>query len=284
MDKKLKRKKNLVISATNFTEGGPLTILLDSVNSAINFLGPSWRVFALINNRELLNLKNVKIIEIKKPKKSWLYRLFYEYFIFNIISKKIQPDLWLSLHDITPTVKTRRLAVYCHNPSPFYKVKFLDVFLDLRFVLFNFFYIMIYSINIKKNDIIIVQQEWIRSKFRHIFNLNNILVAHPVQYDSNFFGESDSIKRNISHIINRSSEDKVIFLYPSLPRVFKNIQTICDAGILLPKSIQCKIEIRLTINGFENRYSKYLYKKYSTYDFIKFMGIQDRSSMIHQYK
>ena len=41
-----------------------------------------------------------------------------------------------------------------------------------------------YKINIKSNNYVIVQQEWIRKKFEETFGINNVIVALPVSEDS----------------------------------------------------------------------------------------------------
>ena len=69
----------LVISAVNFTEGGPLTVLLDAVKAAEeNF--PKWDITVLVNNAGIIRSDRVSVLEFPYAKKSWLIRLFYEWF------------------------------------------------------------------------------------------------------------------------------------------------------------------------------------------------------------
>ena len=71
--------------------------------------------------------------------------------IHHFLSKRMRPYLWLSLHDITPNVSAERLAVYCHNPSPFYKVRNDELFLDKKFTLFTWFYKYLSQVLINHN-------------------------------------------------------------------------------------------------------------------------------------
>ena len=75
----------------------------------------------MISKKEIFeDTKKIKFVEFPKAKKSWLIRCWYEYYYFNKLSKQLKPYLWLSLHDMTPNVESERLAVYCHNPTPFF--------------------------------------------------------------------------------------------------------------------------------------------------------------------
>ena len=175
-------KKLIVISAINFRSGGPLSILHDLLNYLDNSLTNSYRIIALVHSKSVTpNTKNISYIEFPKSTTSYLYRLYYEYIYFYKLSMKLEPYLWLSLHDITPRVNTSIQAVYCHNPSPFYKYKLRkkDFFLDLNFLFQNYFYKFIYRINIKRNNFVVVQQHWIKEEFKKMFDLKNIIVANP---------------------------------------------------------------------------------------------------------
>jgi hypothetical protein len=147
-------KKVIIVSAVNLTQAGPLTVLQECLKYLSDNLADKYRVIALVNKKELFDLANIEYLEFPKSKKSWLNRLFYEYYYFRKISEQYRPDLWLSLHDMTPNVCAKRLAVYCHNASAFYNLSLQEASLDVRFTLFNLFYKYLYLINIKKNDFI----------------------------------------------------------------------------------------------------------------------------------
>ncbi|OJI04848.1 glycosyltransferase [Polynucleobacter sp. MWH-Adler-W8] len=265
-------KKRVVISAVNFTEGGPLTVLLDSLRSAVEVLGSNWQIFAIVSKKELIKGLEVNLIEFPKSKRSWLVRIWLEYWYFKKLSKQLQPDLWLSLHDISPRVEARRQAVYCHNPSIFYRVSFREAMYEPKFLLFNLFYKYLYRINIYRNDFVIVQQDWIRSAFRKIYGCKNIVVAHPV-----------GIIFNDESLPQKTPSSKIIFIYPALPRVFKNFDILCEAVASLPPVILDNIELRMTIDGSENRYARGLVERYRTVSGLRFIGRQGVEDMKKQY-
>ncbi|MDE3208962.1 MAG: glycosyltransferase family 1 protein, partial [Pseudomonadota bacterium] len=174
------QKPRLVISAINILDGGPLTVLKECVANAISSLRDQWEIIVLVHHRSLIEESGVTIIEFPASKRSWLTRLYYEWWHFNKLSKTLAPDIWLSLHDITPRVKAGIQAVYCHNPAAFYKISLHEAWLEPRFLLFNLFYQYLYKAFIKRNRYIIVQQEWLRQEFKKRYKVHDIIVAHPV--------------------------------------------------------------------------------------------------------
>lgn len=146
----------IVISAVNFTEGGPLTVLRECLASAAAVLPVEWELVALVHHAELIDEPRVRLISIPSAKKSWFHRLYWEWFGFKRISRELKPVLWLSLHDITPRVLAKRQAVYCHNPSPFYRISLREALLEPKFFLFNQLYALLYRVLIHRNFCVIV--------------------------------------------------------------------------------------------------------------------------------
>ena len=266
------KKKLIIISAINLRSGGPLSILHDCLNYLDFALTNSYKVVALIHSNSIApKTKNIHYIEFPKSASCYLFRLYYEYFYFYRLSKDLNPYVWLSLHDTSPRVNTIIQAVYCHNPSPFYKITKKDFFLDKNFALQSLLYKFIYLINIKKNNYVIVQQNWIKKEFKKAFKLKNIIVAKP---DTNL---------PVLNNIQKNRNDKKIFFYPSFPRVFKNFEVICKAVTQIDEKYKNLFEVYLTINGNENKYSQMLYKKYQNVKNIKFIGFQSREKVFKIY-
>ena len=103
-----KALKKIVVSAVNFTEGGPLSILKECLEYLSTNLTGTYEIIALVNDKHLFGYENIKFYLFPRAKKSWLAclltRLYYEYIYFLSFSKKVKPFLWLSLHDITTNV------------------------------------------------------------------------------------------------------------------------------------------------------------------------------------
>jgi hypothetical protein len=172
-------KKKIVVSAINLTEMGPLSILRDVLQYLSLNQSQEFEIVALVHRRDLFDIPNVTFIEFPAAKSSYLLRLYYELVSFNGLSRKQKPYLWLSLHDITPNVKAERRVVYCHNPSPFLKLRWKDAILNPHRALYTWLYTYVYRHNIKKNNFVIVQQDWIRDEFERRYKVDNVIVAYP---------------------------------------------------------------------------------------------------------
>lgn len=266
--------KKLVICAPNIIDGGPLTVLNESIETAlINF--PNTKIFVIANNKKLIDnqfKKNIEIIEFPHSKKSWISRIRHEFFIFNKLSISLGVDVWFSLQDITSIVKAKYQLVYCHCPIPFYQLNLKDIYLEPSSLVRNLFYNIIYRLNIHRNDSIVVQQEWLRKKFKEMTGHENIIVAKPIVNRQVYL--SDKVK----------TKKKYIFIYPTLARFHKNIELLCEAVKLIDRNRYSEFEVKITINGRENRYAKYIRKNYSNIKEINFIGFQSRIKMKELYK
>lgn len=267
--------RKIVISGININQGGALSILKDCLDYINNKLTNKYKIIVLVHNKSLfkeLSIENkIEFIEFEDSKKSWIKRCYYEYFYFKKLSRKLKPYLWLSLHDITPNVETEKLAVYCHNPTPFYKMKIKDIKYDRKVYLFSKLYKYLYKINIKRNDYVIVQQDWIRKKFEEMYKIKNIIVAPPEK------------KYLIQKSNNKNKVEENTFFYPSFPRIFKNFEIICKAVQLLEKKGIKNFKVYLTIDGTENLYSKEIVEKYKNLKCIEFLGLLTREEVFEYY-
>jgi glycosyltransferase involved in cell wall biosynthesis len=243
------------------------------VSAALSTLSTEWEIVVMVHDSALIqDSARLVIYEFPNAKASWVIRLYYEWYKFNQISKAIKPTFWLSLHDITPFVLAGQQAVYCHNPAPFVKITSSEAWFEPKILLFNLFYRYLYGFGIARNKFVIVQQDWIRSRFQKMFSVSNVIVAYP------------QIGRASLSQPPRERSKACVFIYPALPRVLKNIEMICEAvRILNSQGIEGFI-VNLTLDGKENRYARWLYKKYSFLPEISFIGLQNKQQMIDKYK
>lgn len=267
----MKTKPIFVVSGINLFQGGPLSIYYDFLNEVLEEkLYEKYNIIAFVYKRELFRKyeKNITVVELPKSRKNYIFRLWYEYFYFNKVSSKVDVDVWLSLHDITPRVKAKKLYTYCHNPSPFMKKDLSKIRYSLTNVLFSFFYKFLYRINIKSNEAIIVQQDWMRKEFMHMYPVKNVIVARP------------NVKFEYSFKPLEKNNKKTVFIYAAFPRFFKNFEVICEAVSVLERN---DFEVWFTIDGKENKYSKDIYKKYKNLKQIKWLGLLSREEIFERY-
>lgn len=268
-------KPRIVLSGPNFFEGGPLTVFQDSLRALASTFGDRYDIFAIVHRRDLFPIEGINYIEAAHTRRSWLHRLKFEYREASAICRELQPDIWLSMHDITPTVEAKVRAVYCHNPAPFYSMSWREIGIDWTFTLFNLLYRYLYGIGIHNNQFVIVQQQWMRNEFLARYpGLKTVIVAHP-DLPENFTKPG---KRPVDHA-NRPFR----FFYPSFSRSFKNIERILEAVAVLETESAVPFELLLTINGSENRYAQTLYKRFQGLRSVHWLGSQPREKILDLY-
>lgn len=268
--------KTIVVSAVNLNVGGTLTILQECLSYLSTMAkNKGYRIVALVHKKELALYANIEYIEIPWSKKRWTNRLWCEYVTMRKISKQLAPiSLWLSLHDTTPNVIAERQVVYCHNPFPFFRWRWKDIIYNYKIVLFAWFSYFIYRINIKKNDYVIVQQEWIRKAFEEMLPISRskIIVAPP---KSTF----------IKPIQAQKDRDNIYtFFFASSPNIHKNFELICQAAQLLEEAIgKGRFRVVLTVKGTENSYAQWLHKQWGEVDSIVFHGFMEKETLYNHY-
>lgn len=270
----MSKKRTIVISGINITEAGPLSVMKDLLAVFSENKNDFTELIVLVHDKALYDYDNITYLEFPKSKKSWFLRLYYEYFYFKKLSLELKPDYWISMHDMTPNVVCNNRYVYCHNATPYYSPTWKDWLFGSRASLFSLFYIFLYSINIKKNTGVIVQQDWFRKALVKRFKLNNVIVAYP--------DIKTNISKGIEFIKNKGKAKKIFF--PSYPRSFKNVEIICEAYKKLSQQEQENLEVFLTLDNTLNSYASYIYKKYNNLKNINFIGLQTREKVFDFYE
>lgn len=266
------RRKTLVISAVNLVEGGTLKVLKDCVEVAATTLS-DWRIVVLAHRRELVTTPGIEVVELPYIKPSWLRRLWAEWHQFKALSASYQTDLWLALHDITPRVRARRQAVYCHNAAPFWQPKWRDAWYGPDYWLFATFYGLVYRAFMGRNHAVIVQQEWVREQFRKRYDAPNVIVARP---------ELPGAQPVAAPV--RKAGQAPVFFYASLPRCFKNFEVIGEALQRLEADPRWIGQVRWTLSGDENRYTRWLKRRFGHLKSLQWLGLQTREQMQQHYR
>lgn len=269
-------KPLIVLSGVNFTGMGPLSVMQEAVQAAADHFADTHEVVALVHRKDLFQVPGVTLLEFPEVKRSWLRRLKFEYLDVSRLSRDWNVDLWLSMHDITPTVVAKRRAVYCHNPSPFYPFRAADLRRDLGFALFTLFYRFLYRINIHANDFVVVQQDWMRNAFRRMYGLANVVVAHPAVAPRRSTTEPPAQTGSAAAVCR--------FFYPCYPRVFKNIEVLLDACAILAQTPDVNFEVCLTFDGSENRYAADLVNRIRHLKQVRFLGALSRDAVYEYYR
>jgi glycosyltransferase involved in cell wall biosynthesis len=265
--------KKIVVSGINLFRGGTLKVMQDCIAALSAFAGNDYEIIALVHNEsQFPAYSNVRYISYPKSRKSWFLRLYYEYFGFKKLSGRLNPYCWFSLHDTTPNVVAEKRMVYCHNPYPFFKPGIRGFFLQRNVFFLCLLSGYLYKINIKKNNYVVVQQEWLREAFKKMFSIGNIVVALPVKE-----------KKEIASRENQSLKGKKTFFYPATAILQKNFEIICQAAGLLEKEGIDNFEVIMTLEKRENKYADYIYTTYQSLKTLRFVGFLDPEEVNAHY-
>jgi len=279
--------RTIVVSAVNIRKGGTLTIL----RQCLEYLSKreDVRVVALVHDRALCEYPNIEYIEIPWTTKSWFHRLWCEYMTMHRLSKQltgpstssgsvtagepVEPvDVWLSMHDTTPRVVAKKQEVYCHTSFPFLKWTLRDLWMDPKIPLFAMFTRFAYRINVHRNDCLIVQQEWFAEGLSGLLGVprNRFRVIPPSRPEM---------------VLNTEIVEAVPnnFLYVSTADCHKNFETLCEAARMLEKEGR-EFCVTITVSGDENRYAKWLHRKWGDVKSIKFVGRVKREEVFDLYR
>ena len=260
--------KTIVVSAVNCVEGGTLRVFLAAVRAAADeFQG--WRIVVLANRAELIDDPRVEVLAFPAAKRRYLSRLYHEWVVFRRLASELRPDIWLSMHDMTAIVPGRRHFVYCHNPMPFYQLPLREAVQQPLSIVQNRLYGLFYRAFLKRNEAVIVQQDWLRREFLK-WGAPQVIVAHPVDHT-----EVPPLAR---------PAHSTRFFYPSLSRAFKNFEVIGEALRLLAREPRWRGEVAITISGDEDRYARWLRSSYGDVPGLRFIGRQSYAQMAARYE
>lgn len=279
------KRKTVVVSAVNLRKGGTLTIL----RGCLEYLSgktDQYRVVALVHKRSLCDYPGIEYIEMPWCVRSWLHRLWAEYVTMHGISRRIAAEdgckvwMWLSLHDTTPRVEAEHQEVYCQTSFPFMKFKWHDLLMDYKIPLFTMFTRWAYRINVHRNDYLIVQQEWFREAMSRKLHL-------PYDKFKLIPPEAPLISQYLEQTKDTAPEgpDRTLFFFASTADCHKNFETLCRAAQLLENEVgKGRFKVVITVKGDENRYARWLYRKWGGVDSIDFHGFMDKVELFSTYR
>lgn len=273
----LMTKKTVVVSGINLFQGGTLRVYYNFCDEIIQSgLHKQYHFILFVHKKELFEKYNdyFEILELPRSRKSWFIRMYYEYIYFKKYSKDKDIYLWISIHDSSPRVHAKHQISYFHNPTFSYKAGYRDFKYNKKVFIFSFVYKYVYKWNVKANDFVIVQQDWIARSMSKLldFDLNKIIVMRA------------------DHKIEKSEKrlEKLkpyTFFFPSVSRHFKNFEIICEAVKLLNQNINPSLyQVILTIDGSEDKYAKVILNAYGNLENIDFCGLLPLDEVYDYYQ
>ena len=216
--------------------------------------------------------QRIHVIKLPWTKKSWIHRLYCDYFYIPGLIKRLEIEEVLSLQNMGIPHCTVKQTVYVHNAIPFTEHRFSAIKEPFLWTYQNVIGRLIYS-SLRKADSVIVQTLWMKEEVikRCQISGDKILVQRV------YVKEQNSGLREVSSVPT--------FFYPATPFRFKNFEVVLEACKDLKRLGIKKYEIVMTFTGKENRLAKAITKKVRKYNLpIKLVGRLNLEQMELLYK
>ncbi len=272
--------KTIVINNPAARSGGALTILKEFLEK-ITTIKCNRNFIVIVSLEELKKYETDKIkihiVEAQEFKKRIIWDNFKLKSYLKI--KNIEPDLFISMQNTGVNLeKIIPQIIYYHQPLSLVNLKW-DFFKKNQRIywMYKNIYPMFIKQHLNKVKKVIVQTEWVKSRFGKKFNYskNNIVLMRP---------EIKKIDIDLVKIIPR---DKFRIFYPATPLIYKNHRIIVEALGLLKKEnpeLIKNIECIFTFNQGENIEVDKLIKEYELKNIIKLIGKIKYEKVLEYYK
>lgn len=265
--------KNVLVYDVAASASGALSVLNDFYNEVRNHENKTIKWTFVISTPHLEETENIKVIRLPWVKKSWIHRLFCDYFTAPKLIKDNDVDKVLSLQNVlVPYIKILQI-LYLHQSLPFaeYRFKITEDF--LFWVYQNIISKFIFS-GIKRSERTIVQTKWMKQACIEKTGVkeNKIVVIPPV---------INIVPKKFFSYENMSIPT---FIYPAAPFLYKNHQFIVDASKRLVAEGIKDFQVIFTLTGLENKLSQRLLKETKEFKLpIKFIGMMSRDDLFEWY-
>lgn len=263
---------NIMVFNTAASKGGALSVLEDFYNQALLCGSKHTHWFFVVSTPKLEEAENAAVLRYAWVKKSWIHRLFFDFFIARSLVKKYNIDSVFSMQNITfPRLRVPQ-TVYLHNCLAFISKRFRFSESLLLWVNQKIIGKLIKKSAVKAQRII-VQTNWMKQALIQKTNIQQgkVFVIPP--------------KVSRKHIIPYSDrpEYRKTFFYPAEPLPHKNHQVVLEACLLISKhDYDCRVIF--TFNGDENMTAKNALRFAKEHGLnIEFAGALTRSEVFGMY-
>jgi glycosyltransferase involved in cell wall biosynthesis len=264
---------NILVVDVAAESGGGLSILHDFYNEIKTKANTEDCWLIAISTPHFEESDSIRILKYPWIKKSWLHRIYFDYFYLPKLVKENNIDKIISLQNIrVPNTKVFQV-LYVHNSLPF---------VDHRFSVIESSYLWIYQNligkliikSITKADYVIVQSEWMKKACirKTAIDSDKVIVLPPV------------VIKEIPGEFTRSKTSQTTFFYPASAQKFKNHILILEACYELKQKKIENYSVIFTLLGNENQLANQLYTFAKKYQLpVEFIGTISRKDVFGYY-
>jgi len=254
--------------------GGALSILHEFYAEVLASHDDSVEWFFVLSTPKLDTSKNVTVLNYPWVKRSWLHRIYFDYFIAPQVIKKYRIDRVFSLQNVLIPRTTVPQVLYVHQSLPFVKVRFSFTEDKLLWIYQNVISHLIFR-SMRRAERVIVQTEWMRSEGAKIASVSRekMHVVPPV------------ITAEITNTYVHTKHSRSTFFYPAHAMLYKNHQVIIEACELLRLQGIEDYSVILTLTGDEGDKIRRLAQRVKEMNLpVKFAGTLTRPEVFSYYK
>ncbi len=241
---------NVLVNDVAADSSGALSVLMDFYREVINSNEDTLQWYFVVSIPQLLEYKNVHVSRYPWVKKSWLHRLFFEYFVIPRIIRRNNIKCLVSLQNTSTVFKRVLTILYIHQSLPFssYRFKFYK---NPKLWIYQNIIGKLIKKSIKKANIVITQTETMREE----------CAKYSLPNSEKFRVISPNLSIEPKDHFKPSKENLRVFFYPATPLNYKNHALIIEAFSKLSDSDIQDYQVIFTFERDDTRLTKRLYKK-----------------------
>ena len=267
---------NIAVFDVPAESGGALSVLSEFHNEVLCHENKMIQWFFILSTPNLESADNVKILNFPWIKKSWLHRLYFDYFVAPRLVKKIKVDKIFSLQNVVvPRTKIEQI-IYMHQSLPFVDYNFTWKESKISWIYQNVISKKIYS-SIKLSQKAIVQANWIKKACIEETGVSEekLIVVQP------------QVKMDVKNEdkFSETEESFSTFFYPASFVFYKNHGIVLEVAKLLKDSGITRYKVIFTLDP--NKCSETMKMYYRAKDSnlpIEFIGNITRSEVCKYYQ
>ena len=231
---------NILVYDVAASRSGALSVLKDYHRKVCEHPDGNHYFFA-VSTPELAETGQVTVLRFPGIKKSWLHRLFFDYFKAPGLVKKYKIDKVFSLTNITLRGVEVPQELYLHQPVPFVPQKFSFWQNKRLWVIKNIISRMIYR-SVRAADKVIVQTQWMKEACVRICQVpaEKIVVEAP------------ELDRSLLAKYRESPGARRTFFFPATPFSYKNHRLVIEAAKILAVRGVSDYKVIFTFRGDES--------------------------------
>ena len=226
--------KTAIVFDTAAESSGALSVLKGFYQAAREDKSVNW-IF-VISKPNLEESDNVKVLNFPETKKSWLHRLYFDWFVAPKLAKIYKADCIFSLQNICVRSDSIPQLLFIHQSIPFCDKKF-SLFKTPKLWIYQNVISRLIFFSAKKADRIAVQTAWMK----------NALLSKISCFPEKIAIIPPEIKLNEGKKFKNSPSAFKSFFYPAMPLSYKNHEAILHAVKILKSAGYTDFSLYFTI-------------------------------------